>query len=104
ATNDNCVNSLAQTVDIFHYITVEPLATKAYFQNFGSSTSGWIPESLSLKERGDTNKNDSIRYSWIRGVPNGVNIKPQNGASDSAWWTGRRIKTDPYPATDPGNQ
>ncbi|MEJ0033752.1 MAG: PKD domain-containing protein [Bacteroidota bacterium] len=90
-TDDGCVNSLPQSINIFDYVTVQPLATQAYFETFDKGNrKSWLPESLSKRERADTDPNDSIRYSWIRMIPNGVNITPLASATDTAWWTGRR--------------
>ncbi len=74
-TDDGCQNSLTKLVNIFSYVTVKPAADSAYFQNFQKKKSGWLPEAL-LVEKGITNQNDSLRYSWMRTPPNGVNIKP----------------------------
>jgi hypothetical protein len=93
ATDDGCVNQLAQQVNIFPYITVKPSSTTAYQQDFELAQNGWSAESL-WKERG-LNQNDSARYSWMRGLPDGENINSA-AAGDNVWWTGRRITVDPF--------
>jgi hypothetical protein len=103
-TEDGCENSLIDQVSIFPYITVTPNAADAYEESFESNAGGWRPEAL-LKEKGITNKRDSIRYSWVRNNPAttptpGFHI---NSASDGnyAWWTGGRRTTDPYGTNSP---
>ncbi|MEI9921717.1 MAG: PKD-like domain-containing protein [Bacteroidota bacterium] len=105
-TDDGCKNALAKSITIFEYVTVIPDANEGYMQNFSRKKSGWTAESLSIVERKDTDPNDSIRYSWLHSVPNGLNIVPLAGPTDSAFWTGRRlhydwVKTDSAKANNP---
>ncbi len=97
-TDDGCQNQLAQQVVIFDYVTVTPSAASAYTNNFEIADKQWTIEST-WKEKG-INQNDTTRYSWMRGAPNGHNIK--NAASGTyAWWTGRRVTTDPFGTNNP---
>jgi PKD repeat protein len=97
-TDDGCVNQLAQQVNIFPAITVHASTTEAYQQDFEAPQNGWSPESL-WKERG-LNQNDSARYSWMRGLPDGANINSAAGGSN-VWWTGRRVTVDPFGNSNP---
>lgn len=97
-TDDGCENSLAQQVNIFPYITVTPSATAAYTQGFETLQNGWSAEAL-WKEKG-INQNDSARYSWMRGTPNGLTIKSAASGAN-AWWTGRRVTVDPFGNNNP---
>jgi PKD repeat protein len=98
STDDGCVNSLTDQVNILPYITVTPSSTAAYLQDFETAQNGWSVESL-WKERG-LDPHDSVRFSWLRSVPAGVNIQPKAG-NGSAWWTGRRLINDPFGFDNP---
>ncbi len=102
-TSDGCVNTKQRTVRILPFKEVELQQGQTYFEDFETTDGAWVPESL-FKER-DINalEVDSVRYSWIWNSPDGNYI---DGASSGAraWWTGRRVVTNPYPINTPAGQ
>ncbi len=79
-TDDGCHGDTTKQVFILPTDTISATATKAYFEDFETTTHGWQAQSIdSLKPLAAS--------SWILGTPSGLTINTAASATHS-WWTG----------------
>ncbi len=102
-TSDGCVNTKQRTVRILPFKEVELQLGQTYYEDFEATNGAWVPESLFKERNINAPEEDSVRYSWIWNSPAGNYIDAASSGT-RAWWTGRRVVTNPYPIGTPAGQ